>query len=139
MRLKSQVASVNLYGAIRVTKAFLPLIRKSQGRIVNVSSILGRVADPFMGAYCITKFGLEAFTDVLRLEMKAFNVKVSLIEPGNFLAATNVTSGKDGLIVMARQKWEQLDVNIQKDYGKEILDRYIRLGEIMMNLSVSKH
>lgn len=119
-----------------MTKAFLPLIRKSHGRIVNVSSILGRVADPFIGAYCITKYGLEAFSDALRLEMKEFNVKVSLIEPGNFLSATNVVAGKDGLIAMARRTWEQLDESIKKDYGKENLERQIRMGEILMNLSV---
>ena len=132
-----QAAAVNLFGAIRVTKAFLPLIRKNHGRIVNVSSILGRVADPFMGAYCITKYGLEAFSDALRLEMKKFNVKVSLIEPGNFLSATNVIAGKDGLIAMAHRTWEQLDESIKKDYGKESLERQIRMGEILMNLSVS--
>ena len=120
-----------------MTKAFLPLIRKNHGRIVNVSSILGRVADPFMGAYCITKYGLEAFSDALRLEMKKFNVKVSLIEPGNFLSATNVIAGKDGLIAMAHRTWEQLDESIKKDYGKESLERQIRMGEILMNLSVS--
>lgn len=90
-----------------------------------------------MGAYCITKYGLEAFSDALRLEMKKFNVKVSLIEPGNFLSATNVIAGKDGLIAMAHRTWEQLDESIKKDYGKESLERQIRMGEILMNLSVS--
>ena len=127
---------MNLFGAIRVTKAFLPLIRKSKGRIVNVSSILGRVAEPFIGAYCISKYGLEAFSDVLRLEMKHFGVKVSLIEPGNFLAATGVISGKDGLIAMARRVWDQLDESTKKEYGKDNLDRQIRMGEILRNISV---
>lgn len=121
-----------------MTKAFLPLIRKSQGRIVNVSSILGRVADPFIGAYAITKYGLEAFSDVLRLELKPFNVRVSIVEPGNFLTATNVIAGKDGLLAMARKSWEQLDKSVQNDYGKESLEKQIRVGEILMNMSVSK-
>lgn len=127
---------MNLFGVIRVTKAFLPLIRKNQGRIVNVSSILGRAPDMFMGAYCISKCGLEAFSDILRLEMKAFKVKVSIVEPGNFLSATNVLAGNDGLIAMARQKWELLDDHVKKDYGLESLETHIRLGEILMNLSV---
>lgn len=97
---------------------------------------MGRVADPFIGAYAISKYGLEAFSDVLRLEMKPFNVKVSLIEPGNFLTATNVISGKDGLISMARKSWEQLDESIKKDYEKDSLDRQIRMAEILMNMSV---
>lgn len=128
---------MNLFGAIRVTKAFLPLIRKSKGRVVNVSSVLGRVADPFLGAYSITKFALEAFSDILRFEMMPFNVKVCMIEPGNFLAATNVLSGNEGLNAMANQTWDRLDESIQKDYGKEKFDRQIRISEILMKFSVS--
>lgn len=125
-----------MFGAIRVTKEFLPLIRKSHGRVVNVSSILGRIPDPFLGAYSITKFALEAYSDILRFEMIPFNVKVSMIEPGNFLAATNVLSGKEGLIAMANKTWHKLDESIQKDYGKETFDRQLRIVEILMKLSV---
>jgi 3-hydroxybutyrate dehydrogenase len=121
-----------------VTKAFLPLIRKSQGRIVNVSSVLGRVADPFLGAYSITKFALEAFSDILRFEMIPFKVKVSMIEPGNFLAATNVISGKEGLNAMANETWDRLDESVKKDYGKANFDRQLRIGEILMKFSVSR-
>ena len=87
-------------GMVRVTKAFLPLIRRNQGRgvtfnlavnfyltaeyllrfyflaVVNISSIMGRIATPFSSAYCMSKFSIEAFSDILRLEMKKFNVKV---------------------------------------------------------------
>uniref|UniRef100_A0A0P4XHT6 D-beta-hydroxybutyrate dehydrogenase, mitochondrial-like protein n=1 Tax=Daphnia magna TaxID=35525 RepID=A0A0P4XHT6_9CRUS len=94
---------------MRVTKAFLPLIRKSQGRIVNVSSILGRVADPFLGAYCISKFALEAFSEILRFQMVPFNVKVNTIEPGNFLSAVNITAGIESMNAATRSTWDQLD------------------------------
>lgn len=92
-----------------------------------------------MGAYCITKHGLEAFSDVLRLEMKQFNVKVSMIEPGNYLSATNSTSCKEDLVHMARHMWDQLDESLQKDYERESLERQIRIGEILLSLSVSYH
>lgn len=62
-----QVLEVNLYGAIDVTMTFLPLIKKSHGRIVNTSSIMGRVAYPGATPYCISKYGIEAFADNLRL------------------------------------------------------------------------
>lgn len=56
---------VNLLGLIEMTLNMLPLVRKAQGRIVNISSILGRVA--FLGGvYCCSKYGVEAFSDVLR-------------------------------------------------------------------------
>lgn len=63
----TRVLNVNLLGPIEVIRAFLPLVRKSRGRIVNITSAFGRF--PGFGApYCASKFGLEAVTDVLRLE-----------------------------------------------------------------------
>ncbi|KAI9553507.1 hypothetical protein GHT06_021423 [Daphnia sinensis] len=129
------LASVNLFGAIRVTKAFLPLVRHSQGRIVNVSSILGRVAAPFLGAYCITKHGINAFSDVLRLEMKPFNVHVSTVEPGNYLSSASSNSCKDDLVIMARHMWNRLDGSLQKDYERDSLERQLRIGELLLELS----
>src|SRR3954469_10048789 len=64
---------VNTTGQLAVTKAFLPLLRKSKGRIVNMSSIGGRVAQPFAGPYIVSKFALEAVTDVLRIELLGFD------------------------------------------------------------------
>ena len=64
-------------------QAFLPLLRKTGGRIVNISSISGRVAFPFAGPYVASKFALEAASDSLRRELRPWNIKVCLIEPGN--------------------------------------------------------
>src|SRR3954465_15484513 len=60
---------VNTTGQLAVTKAFLPLLRRSNGRIVNMSSIGGRVAQTFAGPYVASKYALEAMTDVLRIEL----------------------------------------------------------------------
>ncbi|HSB33331.1 MAG TPA: SDR family oxidoreductase [Nitrospirota bacterium] len=73
---------VNVMGSIAVVQAFLPLIRKARGRIVNMSSISGRMALPFLGPYAASKFALEAITDSLRVELLPWEVKVSLVEPG---------------------------------------------------------
>ncbi len=121
---------------MRVTKAFLPLICRSRGRIVNVSSILGRVADPFLGAYCISKFAMKAFSDILRLEINPLKVKVSLIEPGNFMSAVNIVAGKDGSNARTRQMWNQLPDSVKQDYGEESLLRQTRLWESFLNLAV---
>ena len=56
---------VNMYGMVRVTKAFLPLLRKSRGRIVNMASCLGRVAAGYM-PYIMSKFAVEGFSERLR-------------------------------------------------------------------------
>jgi NAD(P)-dependent dehydrogenase (short-subunit alcohol dehydrogenase family) len=74
---------VNLIGQMTVTRAFLPMLRKNKGRIVNMGSVNGLVSAPFIGPYCASKFGLEALTDVLRMELKPWGISVSLVEPGS--------------------------------------------------------
>ena len=73
---------VNLIGQVAVTQAFLPLIRRGGGRIVNVGSIGGHLVLPLHGAYSASKFGMEAVSDALRLELRQWRVPVSLIDPG---------------------------------------------------------
>lgn len=73
---------VNYFGLIAMTQKFLPLIRQTKGRVINISSIAGRVASPFLGPYSSSKFAVEAISDSLRREMIPFGVKVVLIEPG---------------------------------------------------------
>jgi NAD(P)-dependent dehydrogenase (short-subunit alcohol dehydrogenase family) len=72
---------VNVTGQLAVTQAFLPLIRKGQGRIVNVGSISGRLAFPLLGPYCASKFALEALTAALRMELQPWGIKVIMLEP----------------------------------------------------------
>jgi NAD(P)-dependent dehydrogenase (short-subunit alcohol dehydrogenase family) len=74
---------VNLIGTIAVTQAFLPQVRRGSGRIVNMGSINGLLATPLGGPYCMSKFALEAYSDALRMELKAWGIEVSLLEPGS--------------------------------------------------------
>ena len=73
---------VNLVGHLAVIQTFLPLIRRGHGRIVNVGSIGGKLVLPIHGAYSASKFGMEALSDALRLELRQWRIPVSLIEPG---------------------------------------------------------
>ncbi|MFQ6045899.1 MAG: SDR family oxidoreductase [Gemmatimonadales bacterium] len=73
---------VNLVGVLAVTQALLPSIRRAGGRIVNVSSINGRVVTPFGTPYGTSKFGLEALSDGLRVELRRWKIHVSVIQPG---------------------------------------------------------
>jgi len=73
---------VNFFSQAQVTQAFLPGLRATRGRIVNMSSIAGRVSNPFMGAYCASKFALEAYSDALRMELAPWGIRVALVEPG---------------------------------------------------------
>jgi NAD(P)-dependent dehydrogenase (short-subunit alcohol dehydrogenase family) len=74
---------INLVGQVAVTQAFLALLRKGRGRVVNVSSIGGRIALPFAGPYAASKFGIEAVSDSLRRELRPWDIEVSVIEPGS--------------------------------------------------------
>ncbi len=71
---------VNLFGPVAVIQAFMPLIRRGGGRIVNVGSIGGMLVLPLNGAYSASKFGMRAISDALRLELRQWNIHVSLIE-----------------------------------------------------------
>jgi NAD(P)-dependent dehydrogenase (short-subunit alcohol dehydrogenase family) len=80
--LLRQQLEVNLIGAIAVTRAVLPRLRRSAGRIVFVSSVNGRVSFPLFGGYSASKFALEAAADALRMELKPWNVGVIVVQPG---------------------------------------------------------
>ena len=73
---------VNLVGQVAVTQAFLPLLRIAEGRVINISSIAGRVALPLMGPYAASKFALEGVSDSLRRELHGQGIEVVAIEPG---------------------------------------------------------
>ncbi|MCW3039257.1 MAG: hypothetical protein JWM31_1162 [Solirubrobacterales bacterium] len=72
---------VNLVGQVAVTQAVLPRLRASRGRIVFVSSLSGRVATPMTGPYNASKFALEGLADALRMELRPWGVRVTLVEP----------------------------------------------------------
>jgi NAD(P)-dependent dehydrogenase (short-subunit alcohol dehydrogenase family) len=80
-QLRSQL-EVNVVGQVAVTQAMLPLLRKSRGRIVNVSSVNGRITSPYLGPYSASKHAMEAINSALRSELRAWGISVSLIEPG---------------------------------------------------------
>lgn len=76
---------VNLIAPARIARLVLPTMRRRRsGRIVNISSISGRIALPLVGWYAASKHGLEAITDALRIEVARFGVRVVLIEPGGY-------------------------------------------------------
>ena len=75
---------VNIFGPYRITRAFAPLIIESKGRISIIGSIAGTLSSATWGPYSMTKHAMEAYADALTDEMKQFDVKVSLIEPGTY-------------------------------------------------------
>ena len=77
-----KVYDVNFFGYLRLIKAFLPLLRQSSGRIVNMSSLAGLVGVPFLMPYSSSKFAIEGMSDGLRRELAQQSIQVVVIEPG---------------------------------------------------------
>jgi NAD(P)-dependent dehydrogenase (short-subunit alcohol dehydrogenase family) len=106
---------VNLVGQLAVTQAFLPSLRAARGRIVNVSSIGGRVALPLLGAYNASKFGLEGASDSLRRELRGHGVDVIVIEPGGVKTRIWDTSNR-----LADEILAELPPEAERLYGRTI-------------------
>ncbi|XP_078671081.1 D-beta-hydroxybutyrate dehydrogenase, mitochondrial-like [Branchiostoma floridae x Branchiostoma belcheri] len=113
-----RVMEVNTFGTVRVTKAFLPLIRRAKGRVVNISSVGGLHAAPMAGAYSMTKAALEFFSDALRHEMHKWGVKVVIVQPASFARATDIVSPAvfNNFVENLRNNVEEV---VMEDYGME--------------------
>ncbi|XP_036750887.2 retinol dehydrogenase 7-like [Manis pentadactyla] len=114
-----KILNVNLVGLIEVTLSLLPLIRKSRGRVVNVSSPAGRIS-VFGGGYCISKYGVEAFSDSLRRELCPFGVRVAVIVPGNFktsICPHDMQNILNGI-------WSQASPEVKESYGDKYFESY---------------
>ncbi|KAG8129493.1 putative 17-beta-hydroxysteroid dehydrogenase type 6-like protein [Naja naja] len=115
-----KVLNVNLIGLIDVTLHMLPLVKKAKGRVVNVSSIMGRLS-LMGGGYCLSKYGVEAFSDSLRREIHAFGVKVAIIEPGYF--RTSMTDIQKSLEIL-EQQWLKVPEEIKQSYGQPYFNSF---------------
>ena len=105
----------NVFGLMAVTRAFLPkMMERRSGRIINVSSVGGRMTLPYFGVYNSTKYAVESLSDALRYELRPFGVDVALIEPGvirtNFesTAVSNLGGMKGGAYAGALAKYEEM-------------------------------
>ncbi|XP_028320285.1 D-beta-hydroxybutyrate dehydrogenase, mitochondrial isoform X1 [Gouania willdenowi] len=136
---------INLMGCIRTTIAFLPLVRAAKGRMVFMSSILAFFYCLNMSAYSVSKRGLEAFADCLRVEMASFGVKVrksleahfnhflpitesgselffqvSIVQPGNFGPATSIVKPKT-----AQDIWNKLNEQQKKTFNLQYVEQVV--------------
>lgn len=129
----TKILDVNLIGVIDVTLHFLPLLKKTRGRVVNVASIFGRLSLTG-GGYCLSKWGVEAFSDSLRRDMQHFGIKVSIIEPGFFKTA--VTS-PDVIDANLRRLWTRLPQDVKDSYGTTYIDEYMKAQNFSLGILCS--
>ncbi|MFX0172353.1 MAG: SDR family oxidoreductase [Candidatus Hodarchaeota archaeon] len=108
----NRVFDVNVYGPLRITNALFSFLIESKGRIVNISSVSGLFTPIFAGTYSMSKHALEAWSNALSQELKDYNVKVSIIEPGNF--KTNIFNSTAQLVL------ERFQQPIDSTFKKEL-------------------
>jgi len=125
---------VNLWGLIDVSLKFMPLVKKEKGRIVNTASIAGRLSFPTSVPYCISKTGVEVFTDGIRRSLRVFGCKAIIIEPG---VHKTFLMSEENLIDGYRRIFNDADPEVREEYGEEYfkymsshqaLDRYRASG-----------
>ncbi|XP_077979201.1 D-beta-hydroxybutyrate dehydrogenase, mitochondrial-like [Glandiceps talaboti] len=116
-----KIMEVNCTGHMRVTKAFIPMIRHSKGRIVNVGSIAGRVTHGLHSVYSAAKGGMELFNDGLRMEMEQWGVKVSIIDSAGFRTGM---FGEKQMDNMVSDIEGSVPSTAKADYGAEYLKSY---------------
>ncbi|XP_005108509.1 retinol dehydrogenase 7-like [Aplysia californica] len=114
---------INLFGPIEVSRTFLPLLRQTRGRVVCITSILGRYPSG-PAPYCTSKCGLEAFCDVLRREVYLQGIKVSILEPGVF--RTNIMDF-ESLKSKCESSFDQASDEVKTAYGPDYVKNYVTL------------
>lgn len=127
------VNDVNLYGLIDVTITFLPLIKKEKGRIVNVTSMGGRISTPELVPYCISKHGVEAFSNALRRSLIPFGCHVSIVEPSGYRTAIN---SKETLDASMYDAWNEAPEEARNEFGEEYFQQSLKAVHLV---KVSDH
>jgi NAD(P)-dependent dehydrogenase (short-subunit alcohol dehydrogenase family) len=109
----------NFFGVVRMVNAVLPAMRHhKRGHIINVGSLSGLSAIPFLGIYSASKFALEGYTEALRHEVKPFNIHVSLTEAG-FLKTPMMNHRQAANRLMEYDPWRQRALNAVRDYEEK--------------------
>ncbi|NWI92952.1 DHB2 dehydrogenase, partial [Pitta sordida] len=110
---------VNFFGAVEVSKTFLPLLRKSQGRLVNMSSMTGGIPLPRYAAYGASKAALSMFSGVMRQELSKWGIKVAAIHPSGF--KTGIEGTPDVWDKQEKELMENLPADTREAYGEDCL------------------
>ena len=128
----------NFFGVARMVKAVLPIMRRQgNGQIINISSAVGLASLPFLGIYSASKFAVEGYTEALRHEVKPFQIRVSLVEPGfiktNLLHNTQYGTDK----ISDYDPWQQPAAETYRQYIDKATEP-ARVAECVLHIIESK-
>ncbi|NXO04342.1 DHB2 dehydrogenase, partial [Rhinopomastus cyanomelas] len=117
MSMYRKCMEVNFFGAVDLSKTFLPLLRKSKGRLVNISSMAGGIPLPKLAAYGASKAALSMFSGVMRQELSKWGVKVAAIHPSGF--RTGIAGTPDMWDKQIKELMEELPAETRQEYGED--------------------
>ncbi|GIX75858.1 hypothetical protein CEXT_779971 [Caerostris extrusa] len=129
-----RVIDINTFGVVRLTKAFLPLLCKSKGRVVTVCSAASLYTYPGMVSYCMSKQATKSFCDGLRLEMYQFGVKVVTVEP--FMYKTAITNLEQAKRYVTKT-WEQAPAEVKEFYADDYIQRFHKAVAHLLTFTIS--
>ncbi|MEA2835072.1 MAG: hypothetical protein QOG66_3274 [Methylobacteriaceae bacterium] len=122
--------AINFFGVVRMTRAFLPMLKASDdARIVNISSIFGIIAPPGQTAYCASKFAVRGFSESLRHELQGTRVGVTVVHPGG--VATSIAKnarrhqGMSDQELAAAQAWAEAQLKLPPEAAAETILRAV--------------
>nr|XP_034975246.1 estradiol 17-beta-dehydrogenase 2 isoform X2 [Zootoca vivipara] len=119
MHSYKQCMDVNFFGPVELSKTFLPLLRKSKGRLINISSMAGGIPMPGLAAYGSSKAALSMFSGVMRQELSKWGIKVSVLHPSGF--KTCIQGTPEVWNKEERTLLENLMPDVKQDYGEEYI------------------
>ncbi|KAK0426428.1 hypothetical protein QR680_009704 [Steinernema hermaphroditum] len=127
---------VNTLGIVRTTHAFKPLLKRSRGRIITVTSVAGRMSSPCAGPYSAAKYAAESYMDTIRQELRPFGVTCCILEPGAF--KTNLLDQR-AMEKRVDNAWNRLDDEQKKEYGSEYKKNFVlKWNEILHTFGTSR-
>ncbi|KAI8503164.1 Retinol dehydrogenase 5 [Branchiostoma belcheri] len=131
--VKDSVGSKGLWGLVNNAGIFGPIgsvewpsiadYQKSRGRVVNVSSVGGRLSAPCTTPYAVSKYGVEGFSDALRRGMRCFGISVHIIEPEKF--STSIVQ-EDNIRKSLHHTWDSLSSETKEEYGQDYMDELLK-------------
>ena len=127
----------NVFGVMRMVQAVVPHMRQQKaGRVINISSVVGKLVTPANGVYSASKFAVEALSDALRLELAPFGIQVVLVEPGSIRTRFHATVEANAQAIFANpgspyrplyEQYEKVTANMrQQEAGPEAVSQVVQ-------------